>query len=152
MYLEEKYLDSVDKGYIIGSLREKLLQHGALLVPAAEGSDITIEIRSGGVGTDSTERFVGVPGMALPGPIPFEMPEVRLYEKSSQFGTAKLGIVGYATATGQIVFDGGRQLARADDSRWAVMGVGPFESGTVRTELHRGTAQVASGELGTSIR
>lgn len=145
VYLEEKYLDCVDKGYLIGSIREKLLQAGGHLVGKPEDSEVTIEIRSGAIGTDNVDRFVGMPAIAMPGPLPISLPEVRLYERTSQFGTAKIALVAYQTATGQMIFDSGRQLARGDDSRWSIMGIGPFQTGTVRQE-------VAAGTNGSSIR
>lgn len=138
VYLEEKYLDSVDKGYIVGSMRRKLLNAGALLVDAKEGSQITVEVCSGGVGTDNVESFIGVPGLTVPG-LPVELPEVRLYEKKSQFGTAKLSVVAYDTPSGQLVYDGSGTLARADDSNWSVLGIGPFQEGSVRNEVNRNT-------------
>ena len=38
VFVEEKYIDCVDKGYIIGSIRHKLLQAGATL--AAQGLEV----------------------------------------------------------------------------------------------------------------
>ena len=138
VFVEDKYLDAVDKGYIIGSLHQKLLKNGAQLVDAKDASEVTIEVFSGGVGTDNVESFVGSPGLTVPG-LPVELPEIRLYEKKSQFGTAKLGVVAYATASGEMLFDGGRSLARADDSKWSVLGIGPFQEGTVREEVNSNT-------------
>ncbi len=138
VYLEEKYLNAVDKGYIVGSMRRKLLNAGAMLVDAKEGSEVTIELCSGGVGTDNVESFIGVPGLTVPG-LPIELPEVRLYEKKSQFGTAKLSVVAYDTPSGQLVYDGNGTLARADDSNWSVLGIGPFQEGSVRNEVNRQT-------------
>lgn len=138
VYLEEKYLDSVDKGYIVGSMRRKLLNAGAMLVDEKEGSQVTVEVCSGGVGTDNVESFIGVPGLTVPG-LPVELPEVRLYEKKSQFGTAKLSVVAYDTPSGQLVYDGSGTLARADDSNWSVLGIGPFQEGSVRNEVNRST-------------
>ena len=143
VFLDPQFLDSVDKGYIVGSLRQRLLAAGASLVDAKEGSDITVEVVSGGVGTDNVQTYLGVPGLAVPG-LPVEIPEVRMYERSSQFGTAKLGVVAYATDTGAMVFDGGRALARADDSRWSVMGIGPFQEGSVRDEVNSATGQYSA--------
>jgi len=134
VFVEEKYLDSVDKGYIVGSLRQKLLTSGASLVDAKEGSDVTVELYSGGVGTDNVESFLGVPGLTVPG-LPVELPEIRVYEKKSQFGT-----VAYDTPSGKMMFNGGTSLARADNSAWSVAGIGPFQEGTVRTEVNRSTA------------
>lgn len=138
VFVDDKYLEAVDKGYILGSLRQKLMAKGAHLVDAKEGSDMTVEVFSGGVGTDNVESFVGVPGLTVPG-LPVELPEVRVYEKKSQYGTAKIGMVAYATTTGEMLYDSGKSLARADDSRWSVMGVGPFQEGTVREEVNRNT-------------
>ena len=138
VFLDDKYLEAVDKGYILGSMRQKLMSAGAQVVDAKEGSDMTMEIFSGGVGTDNVESYVGVPGLTVPG-MPVEIPEVRVYEKKSQFGTAKLGMVAYATTTGVLLYDNGRTLARADDSNWSVMGIGPFQEGSVREEVNRNT-------------
>jgi len=138
VFVDDKYLEAVDKGYILGSLRQRLMSNGAQVVDAKEGSDMTVEVFSGGVGTDNVESYVGVPGLTVPG-MPVEIPEVRVYEKKSQFGTAKLGLVAYATTTGEMLYDSGRSLARADDSRWSIMGVGPFQEGSVREEVNRNT-------------
>ncbi len=138
VYVEEKYLDSVDKGYVVAQMRQRLLNQGAMLVDKKEDSEVTVELCSGGVGTDSVSSFVGTPGLTVPG-LPVELPEVRMYEKSSQYGTAKIGVVTYATENGQLIYDGGTRLARADDSRWSVLGIGPFREGTVRSELNSQT-------------
>ena len=141
VFLDPQFLECVDKGYLIGSLRQRLLTSGALLVDKKEDSEITMELYSGGLGTDNVESYLGMPGLAIPG-VPLELPEVRLYEKSSQFGTAKIGLTAYATGSGELVYDSGRQVARADNSRWSVMGVGPFQSGTVRNEVNMNTGNV----------
>lgn len=135
VFVEEKYLDgAVDKGYVVAKMRQKLLNHGAMLVDKKEDSEITVELSTGGVGTDNVSSFVGMPGLAVPG-LPIELPEVRVYEKTSQFGTAKIGVVAYATGNGQLIYDSGTPLARADESRWSVLGIGPFQEGSVRDEV-----------------
>jgi hypothetical protein len=141
VYVSDAYLDCVDKGYVLGSIRQRLLASGAMLVAKAEDSDMTIEVRSGGIGTDNVDSFLGVPGMALPGPLPVEIPEVRLWQNTNHYGTAKIAIVAYGTDSGQVLFDSGRSLARANDSRWSVLGVGPFQSGSVRDEVHGATKE-----------
>jgi hypothetical protein len=80
-----------------------------------------------------------MPAVAMPGPLPIQLPEVRLYERTSQYGTAKIALVAYQTSTGRMLFDSGRHLARGDDSRWSVMGIGPFQTGTVRREVSEAT-------------
>ena len=141
VFLDDQYLDCVDKGYVVASIRHRLLDQGALLVDAKENSDMTIEIRSGAIGTDDVSSFVGIPAVSVPGIMPIELPEVRVWERKRQFGTAKIGMVAYDSEQGNLVFDSGRPLARADDSRWSVLGVGPFQSGSVPREVRMATGQ-----------
>ena len=135
VFLEEKYLDCVDKNYVIGSLRHRILDTGALLVDAREEADVVMEPRSGGVGTDNSDRYVGMPGIALPGPMPFELPEVRFWEKKSQFGTAKVAVMIYDARTRQPLAASGTQLARSDNSQWSILGMSPGPVGSVHREL-----------------
>ena len=145
VFLDANFLEAaVDKGYLVGSLRRRLLTNGAILAEKKEDSELTIEICSGCVGTDTTSSFFGLPGMAVPGPMPIQVPEVRFYERGAQYGTAKISLVTYATQTGQLLHDSGVTIARSDDSRWSMLGAGPFYSGSVREELRR--AKVAPPE------
>lgn len=143
VFLETQYLDCVDKGYLVASLRHRLLSEGAMMVDAKEDSEMTVEIRSGALGTDNRDSYVGIPKLSVPGILPIELPEVRVWENKSQFGTAKVGMVAYNTSDGALVFDSGKPLARADDSRWSIMGVGPFHSGTVPDEVEMGTSHTS---------
>ncbi len=139
VFLDDKYMDGVDKKYVIGSIRHRILSAGATLAAKPEDSDVTVEIRSGGIGTDKKEIFVGIPEIAIPFPLPVQLPEVRFFNSSTQYGTAKLGLVAYATKTGQPLGTGGTSLARSDDKNRYVFGVGPFNAGSVKKELLAGT-------------
>ena len=97
VFLDDKYLESVDKTYVVGSIRHRLLQSGASLSPDAASADVVLEARSGALGTDSSETFYGVPEVVIPGMV--TIPELKLAMKSRQTGTAKLGFVAY-DATG----------------------------------------------------
>src|SRR6476660_4840215 len=48
VFVEEKYLDCVDKGYILGSIRHKLMQAHATIAGKAEEANAIMEVRSGG--------------------------------------------------------------------------------------------------------
>lgn len=137
VFVEEKYLECVDKPYVVGTLRHRVLDAGGMLVEKREDADVVIEARSGGIGTDNSESFVGIPSLALPGPMPIDIPEVRLWEKTSQFGTAKLALISYDAKSGQQLNGSGTSLARSDVSKWAVMGIGPESSGSVNRELNK---------------
>jgi hypothetical protein len=140
VFIDETYLDSVDKGYLLSSIRERILYNGGQLCSKAEDAEITLEIRSGGVGTDNLETFVGIPKTSVPGVVPIEIPDIKIWNKTSQTGTAKIGILAYETKTGSVYQHGGQALARSDDTKWFLLGVGPFQSGTVRNEVETGAA------------
>ena len=135
VFLEDKYLDCVDKNYIVASLRHRLLRDGTFLVDEKDKARVIVEVRSGGVGTDTSETFLGVPEVAVPGPVPLSVPEVRLVTRGQQTATAKIGIVAYDAETRHMLGEGGVTLARSDDNNWFVLGVGPFQNGTLRDEL-----------------
>ncbi len=135
VFIDDKYLDSVDKGYLLSCIRERTLYNGAQISSKVEDADVTLEIRSGGVGTDNLETFVGIPNMSIPGLLPIEIPDVKIWNRTSQTGTAKLGILAYETKTGNVFQHGGQSLARSDDTKWFLLGIGPFQSGTVKSEV-----------------
>ncbi len=150
VYVEEKYVDSVDKAYLIGSVRHRLLAAGARLTDKPEDAAITMELRSGGIGTDTAESFLGTPEIALPGML--TIPEVRLLTKTQQSGTAKVAMVAYDTTTKQVLGQGGVALSQSDDNNWFVAGVGPFQQGSIKSEVARSTTGPAAFQRNTVPR
>lgn len=137
VYLEEKYVDCVDKGYLIASIRHRMMNAGATLVASADTASVVVEPRTGAVGTTSSESFVGVPEIALPGMV--TLPEVRILTRTQQAGTAKIGLVAYEAGSGKPLGLGGQTLASSDDNNWFVAGVGPYRSGSLKDEVKKGT-------------
>jgi hypothetical protein len=141
IFVQEKYLDGVDKNYVAATIRHRVLSAGGKLAEKQEDADIVMEVRSGGIGTDRQESFVGIPQIAAPGPIPVQIPEVQLITTKTQTATAKIGIVAYEAKTNQAIGNGGMSLARAEDSNMFVFGVGPFNRGHVKEEVITATGQ-----------
>lgn len=142
VYLEEKYLDGVDSKYLVASTRHRVLHAGATLVDKAEEADVLVELRSGGIGTASSDAYIGTPEIGLPGML--SIPEVRFVERNRQSGSAKIGLVAMDARSRQILGGGGVTLDQSDDSNWFVMGIGPWQSGSVRDEVStRTTGQAA---------
>lgn len=133
IHVEEKYLDSVDKGYVVSSVRHHVLHAGGHLAAKPEEADIILEIRSGGIGTDNSDAYVGVPGITLPGMV--ALPDVKLITRSRQSAFAKLGLVAIDAKTRQELGAGGMSLAMSDDNNWYVMGVGPYRQGSMEKEV-----------------
>jgi hypothetical protein len=97
VYLEEKYFESEDKLYVLGSIRELITTGGGLLQDAAATADIIVEARSGALSIDSGNTLVGLPEM--PFPIPFAgslvTPELPFYKADRQFSVAKIALLAY---------------------------------------------------------
>lgn len=136
VFVEEKYIDCVDKGYIVASIRHKLLQAKASLATKIEEADTVMEIRSGAVGTDVTSSYLGVPGFTMPGMI--GIPDIKVINRDSQKAVAKLGIVVYDVKSKRERGDGGVSMAKADENNTYFMGFGPHQSGSLRYEVNRG--------------
>lgn len=133
VFLDEKYLDGVDKNYLIASMRHRALRAGATLVTKPEEADMVVEMRSGGLGTDSTNQYVGVPAMTLP---PFlSVPEIRFFNRETQHGTAKIGLVAYDPKSKHILGQGAVTRAQAHDNNWYALGIGPFNQGAIKNEI-----------------
>jgi hypothetical protein len=137
VFVEDKYLDSVDKGYVLGSVRHRLMLNGATLAPKAEEADVVLELRSGGIGTDNADSYVGIPQIVLPGLL--TLPEVHFWERSKQSALAKIGIVAYDARNLEMLGAGGVTASMSDDTNMFFMGVGPYQYGTARSEMDRTT-------------
>lgn len=135
VYVEEKYLDCVDKGYILGSIRHKLLQARANIVAKPEDAQAVMEIRSGGVGTDVASSYLGIPGFTMPGMI--SIPDIKIINRDSQKAVAKIGLVVYDVKLKQELGEGGVSMARSDENNTYFMGFGPHQSGTLLAEVNR---------------
>lgn len=145
VHVVEKYLESVDKNYVVASVRHRILRQGGRLVEKPEDADMIMELRSGGIGTDKSDSFIGMPEITLPGL--FTLPEVRLISKTTQTGTAKIGLVAYDAKDSHVMGAGGVSTARSDQNYWYAFGVGPYQNGTLRNELNESVQPVPGQEL-----
>jgi len=144
VYVEQKYLDCVDKNYVVVALHQRLLRNGCTLVEKSEESDVTIEVGSGGVGTDRQELFVGIPAITIPMPLPMSIPQVPFFNRVRYNGTAKIAVVAYDTKSKQPVVNTGAMLARSDHKSWNLLGTGHVVTGSVPDEIVRATGESES--------
>jgi hypothetical protein len=103
VYVEEKYFDSYDKGYVISLIRDHLSSAGALLVKTNAPSDVIVEIRSGGLGINSSEYMIGVPVITVPIPFsgPMQTPEIAFYKSQKADAIGKFALFAYVGDTGE---------------------------------------------------
>jgi hypothetical protein len=140
VFLDESHLDkeSVDRGYLVSSLRQHLLASGCLLQEERGKADYVVEARSGGVGTDHHSLLVGVPQMTVPAVVPGQptnIPEIPFAKKSDQTGVAKVAVFAYNRRTGRPVFQSGVVQAMSTSADLWVLGAGPFQNGTIRDKV-----------------
>ncbi|HVX14340.1 MAG TPA: DUF6655 family protein [Pirellulales bacterium] len=139
VFLDAQYLDCVDKGYVVSTLRQHMLSEGCVMMPDAASADFVVEVRSGGVGTDHHDVLVGVPAISVPtggiAGVP-SIPEIPFAKTTSQRGVAKLACFAYNRETGQAVWQSGvfPIVSTAKDS-W-FLGTGPFQRGTIYDSTH----------------
>jgi hypothetical protein len=137
VYFDAQYLDgTVDKGYVISSLRQHLLASGCLLQEERAKATYVVEARSGGVGTDHSSLLVGVPQMTVPALVPgqpSQIPEIPLAKKNDQNGVAKIAVFAYNRQTGERVWQSGVIESQSSSKDVWVLGTGPFQKGSIRT-------------------
>lgn len=141
VYLETKYLDCVDKNYVLLALRQRILQHRGKLLDKADNADVIVEVSSGGVGTDGQELFVGIPEIPLPPPSPIAIPRLSFMTRTKMNGTAKLLVVAYDAKSKTPIFPANASLARSDHNNWNVLGLGPVQTGSVTREVAMATQE-----------
>jgi hypothetical protein len=138
VFLDTQYLDgTVDKGYLISSLRQQLLAQGALLQEERQKSLYVVEPRAGAVGTDKHSLLVGTPAITLPSlsMIPItSIPEIALMKQTDQKGVAKVAVFAYNRLTGRALWQSGLVDSESTLKDTWVFGAGPFSRGTVRKE------------------
>jgi hypothetical protein len=138
VFLDTVALDAVvDKGYLISSVRQQLLAHGALIQEKRESALYVVELRAGAVGTDQHSVMVGTPAISLPPVVPglppiTSIPEIALAKKSDQRGVAKIGVFAYNRVTGRAVWQSGSVESESTLKDTWVFGAGPFRRGSIR--------------------
>lgn len=136
VFLDVQYLDgTVDKGYLISSLRQHLLAHGAMLMEERAKAQYVVEPRSGAVGTDKNSLLVGTPAMSLPAlvpTVPTSIPEIALVKKTDQRGVAKIAVFAYNRQTGRALWQSGLAEANSTLKDTWIFGAGPYSRGSIR--------------------
>jgi hypothetical protein len=138
VFLDTQYLDgTVDRGYLVSSLRQELLTQGCLLQDERTKAEYIVEARAGGVGTDKHSLLVGTPALSLPNVlpgVPTAIPEIALIKKTDQQGGAKIAVFAYNRLTGHSVGEPTRAQAASNLKDTWFFGAGPYRRGTIQPE------------------
>jgi len=146
VYLDTTYIHQikgegfVNADYIISSLRQQMVLAGCLLQENREAAKYVAEARVGVLGNDAHDVNYGVPGsqgisaaatlVSGGAPLP-AFPEISLARKADDTAASKIAVFAYDRESREPVWQSGLSVARSSaHARW-VLGVGPFQSGTI---------------------
>lgn len=141
LYIQaQRGMGFVSSEYLISSLRQQMVAANLLLQDKVEDADYVVEARVGAVGFDANEIIYGIPASAPLSnaasamftnvPIP-SLPEISVARKNVQSGAAKIGVFAYDRRTREPVWQAGISQASSDARDSWVLGIGPFQYGTI---------------------
>jgi hypothetical protein len=89
VFFDPQYLKGVsDEGYIVSSIRQRLLSEGVFLKSIRDEATYVVEARAGAVGTNRQDVLVGIPQTSLPTGLavgaPTMIPEIPFAKKTLQ--------------------------------------------------------------------
>jgi hypothetical protein len=150
VFLDTTYLKTVkgpaliDSDYVISSLRQQMVSAGVLLVDGRDEADLIAEARMGALGFDSNNVVYGIPAgnnlttatSALAGTslLP-AIPEISFARREGRLGASKVAVFAYDRETKEPYWQSGISQSASDAKDFWVLGIGPFQSGTI----HDGT-------------
>ena len=130
----------VSAGYIKSSLRNQMVAAGCRLVESRDDAQVVVEARVGVLGSDHHEITYGFPSNSMvtqatslvpTAPAVPPLPEIAFAEKDDQTGAAKLAVFAYDAGSGGAIWQSGVVTAQSTGRDTWVLGVGPFQSGTI---------------------
>lgn len=165
VYLDTSYLRSVkattfvNADYVTSALRQQVIAAGCYLQDSSADADIIIEARIGTLGYDDHRVTLGVPENSainstvslFPGaPSVPQIPEIAVARRDNREGAAKVAAFAYDRETREAVWQSGISQSRSTARDTWVMGVGPFQGGSIRDETRlAGTKLVRFGRRST---
>ena len=124
VFVETNYFESYDRAYVLGSIRNLLSIHGALLATNVNDADIIIEPRSGALSTDSSSSLLGMPSLPVPIPLTgtFNSPEISLLKSDKLFSTAKIALFAYDQKSRKHIYSSGPMVGKASHKYFKFLG------------------------------
>jgi hypothetical protein len=161
VYLDTSYLRQV-KGegfvnaeYVTSALRQQIVAAGCLIQDATSEAEIIIEARIGTLGADDHRVMFGIPEnnilsstvSLIPGaPSIPTVPEIALARREAREAAAKIAAFAYDRETRAPIWQSGVDSALATAKDTWVMGIGPFQGGSVREQTKLAGSGLRFGE------
>lgn len=65
VWIDESYFESVDKGFVVSCVRERVSEAGAALVSTMDEAECVLELRNATLGVNDPSWLVGIPALPL---------------------------------------------------------------------------------------
>ncbi|HZD24956.1 MAG TPA: DUF6655 family protein [Alphaproteobacteria bacterium] len=123
VFVDASNFQSIDSGYAIGAIKDRLLRDGAKLVDDKKAAQTVVEIRSGALSIDNQADLVGVPRTKLPIPLAGDLtiPEIAIYKERLRQGVAKLAATAYDAKDGALEGSTGSEYGFSHEKEWTVL-------------------------------
>lgn len=161
VYLDTSYLRQikgdmfVNAEYVTSALRQQIVAAGCLIQDASADADVIIEARIGTLGADDHRVTFGVPqnnalsvaSSLIPGApqIP-TIPEIAFARREAREAAAKVAAFAYDRQTRAPIWQSGVDSATSTARDTWVMGVGPFQGGSIREQTKLAGSTLRFGE------
>lgn len=160
VYLDTSYMRQVksesfvNAEYVTSALRQQIVGAGCLIQDASSDADIIIEARIGTLGADDHRVTFGVPennslataAALIPGaPAISTIPEIAFARREAREAAAKVAAFAYDRETRAPIWQSGVNASRATAKDTWVMGVGPFQAGTIRKKTKLAGSSIRFG-------
>lgn len=145
VYLDATYIKTVrsplliDSDYVISSLRQQMVGAGVQLTEARDQADLIAEARLGALGMDGHQVTYGLPASnalsqassALGAPLLPSLPEVAFARHEAKSGAAKIAVFAFERESRQPYWQSGISKSASSAQDTWIMGVGPWQRGTI---------------------
>lgn len=161
VYLDTSYLRQVkgegfvNSEYVTSALRQQVVAAGCLIQDSASESDVIIEARIGALGRDDHRVTFGIPennalsaaAALIPGAPPLApVPEIAFARRESREAAVKISAFAYDRNTRAPVWQSGVDRATATAKDTWVLGIGPFQGGSIRDTTKLAGSTISIGQ------
>lgn len=166
VFLDTSYLQNiksptfVNADYVTSALRQQVMAAGCMLQEQKELAEVIIEPRIGTLGADDHRVTYGIPennGLATAAsliaqsPTP-SIPEIAVARRDAREAAAKIAAFAYDRETRTVLWQSGISQSIATSRNTWVMGIGPFQGGSIRDTrgLAKGQNRSGGSRMGAS--
>ncbi len=162
VYLDATYLKTqksgtlIDSDYVISSLRQQMVGAGVQIVDTREESELIAEARLGALGLDGHSVTYGIPAnsalsaastaMTSTPMLPI-IPEISFGRHEAKSGAAKIAVFAFDRETRAPYWQSGIAKAASDSHDSWLLGIGPWQRGTIYDRTLFAGSPVAGGDL-----